>query len=270
MNLRIPFLIGVVFLSACGGGVLPPLPGGEQTITGIMKAAELSAVRRGSHIIEQDGVDVYYAESSLVNLRQYQQKRLTVRGSLEHNTDPQDLPVFVVESIVDVEETTKEHTLSGLNVSITTPVQWKIVKRAGKYQFHLEEDGDEPLLVLWQETGNLLPDGGVPVVIDATRATRLVDDLSGTQIVSVKRKGTILHIRFSPGTRVSADRLREDFITVLQSVELTATLSQDPDPSFGTGSLSSPCGGAAGILCATGFFCDIQDFEENIGRCRKL
>ena len=264
-------LIFVLSLTACGGGVLPPLPGGEQTVTGILKSAELSAVRRGSHIIEQEGVDVYYAESSLINLREYQSKRVTLRGFFEHNTNPDDLPVLVAESIVDVEETSQEHSLSSLGVRLTTPVQWKLVKREGKHQFRLEEDEDgDALLVLWQEAGELLPDGGVPIVVDATRATRLIDDLSGTQIVAVKRDTNILHIRFSPGTRTNADRLREDFIEVLKSIELKSTSSDDPDSSFGTGSLSTPCGGSAGILCPEGSFCDIQDFEDNIGKCRKL
>ncbi|MAE68763.1 MAG: hypothetical protein QF793_00130 [Candidatus Peribacteraceae bacterium] len=262
-------VLGVV-LTSCGGGVLPPLPEGEQTVTGILKQAELSAVRRGSHIIEQDGVDVYYTESSLINLREYQTKRVTLRGVFEHNTDPDDLPVLVAESIVDVEETSEEHIFSAIGVTLSTPVQWKLVKREGKYQFRLEEDGDDALLVVWQEAGEVLPDGGVPIVVDATRAIRLQDDLSGVQIVAVKRSGKILHLRFSPGTRANADRLREDFIEVLKSVELKAASTQGPDPTFGTGSLSTPCGGAAGILCSDGYFCDIQDFEENIGRCRKL
>jgi len=251
---------------------MPPLPSGEQTVTGILKPAELSAVRRGSYIIEQDGVDVYYAESSLINLREYQTKRVTLRGYFEQNTNSEDLPVLVAESVVDVEETSQEHSLSALGVRLTTPVQWKLVKREGKHQFRLEEDGEDgdTLLVVWQEDGELLPDGGVPIVVDATRATRLIDDLSGTQIVAVKRKGTILHLRFSPGTRANADRLREDFIEVLNSIELKSSTIEDTGSSFGTGSLSTPCGGSAGILCKDGYFCDVQSFEDNVGKCRKI
>lgn len=259
-----------LLLVACGGGVLPPLPDGEQTVTGVLKQAELSAVRRGSHLLEQDGVNVYYAESSLINLREYQGKRVTLRGTLEHNTDPENLPVLVAESVVDVEETSEEHTLSDVGVRITTPIQWKLVKREGKYQFRLEEDGEDSILVIWQEEGTELPDGGIPIVVDATRATRLVDDLSGTQIVIVKREGNLLHMRFSPGQRINADRLREYFLAALSSVDLISSQVDDLQPTLGTGSLSTPCGGTAGILCDEGYFCDIQDFEENIGRCRKL
>ena len=263
-------IVCALLITSCGGRVLPPLPGGEQTVTGILKPAELSAVRRGSHIIEQEGVDVYYAESSLINLREYQGKRVTLRGTFEHNTNPEDLPVLVTDSVVDVEETSQEHIFSVIGVTITTPVQWKLIKREGKYQFHLEEEDEGALLTVWQEVGELLPDGGVPIVVDATRATRLTDDFSGTQIVAVKRKGKILHLRFSPGIRPNADRLREDFIEVLNSIEFKTTSSNDGNPSFGTGSLGIPCGGSAGILCPEGSFCDVQSFDDNVGKCRKL
>ena len=269
-----PFTILLaLLLVSCGGGILPPLPDGEQTITGVLKPAELSAVRRGSHLIEQQGVDVYYAESSLVSLREYQGKRTTLRGTLEHNTDPEDLPVLVVESIVDVEETVETYDFPGWRVSFDAPRHWKMVKREGKYRFYLEgEDGEEtdPLLIVWQEAGKQLPDGGVPIVVDATRATRLIDELSGTHIVAVKRKGQILTFRFFPGHRVHADRLREDFLELLRTVELQEEVKEDPDPSFGTGSLGKPCGGSAGIICPEGYFCDVQTFDDNVGKCRKL
>lgn len=266
---RFPLIaLSVLLLSACGGENLPSLPEGEQTVTGILKPAELSAVRRGSHLIEQDGTDIYYAESSLVNLREYQDKRVTLRGEFEHNTDPDDLPVLVVDSIVDVEETVKEHTLSTIGVTLSAPVHWQLNEREGKYQFRLEGDEEDPILVVWQDSTEELPDGGIPIVIDATRATKLVDDLSNTQIVAVKRDGAVLSLRFSPGKRLSADRLLKDFDALLKSIELL-DLHDDPAPTIGTGALSTPCGGTAGILCPTGYFCDIQDFEENIGRCRK-
>ncbi len=268
---HIAILSCAVLLVACRDTVLPDLPSGEQTLTGILRAAELSATRRGSHQIEQNGVNVYYAESSLVNLREYLGKRVTLRGTFEHNTDPEDLPVLVVESIVDVEESQKVHTLSGMSVRLSAPVEWELLEREGKYQFRLSDDEEDPLLVLWEEEGVDLPEGGVPVVVDATRATRLIDDLSNTQIIIVKRTGKLLHMRFSPGKRLTADRLNEDFVALLKSVELLDAGSGSSSSVSGTGGvLGVPCGGTAGILCPEGQFCDIQNVDENIGRCRKL
>jgi hypothetical protein len=31
-----------------------------------------------------------------------------------------------------------------------------------------------------------------------------------------------------------------------------------------------PCGGTAGILCPGGFYCDITDVANNVGRCKKI
>ncbi len=262
--------VALVALCSCSQQVLPPLPEGEQTVTGILLSAPLSAVRRGSHFIEQDGVNVYYAESSLINLRDYEGKRVTLRGFLEHNTDTDDLSVLVAHSVVDVEETTQEYTLSEISVLVTVPIQWKMVKREGLFQFRPEGDED-PLLTIWQSEGTELPDGGVPIVVDATRATRLIDDLSGTQIVAIKRSDSIMQLRFSPGKRTNADRLLENFIDVLKSVHLVGSSSSSSAlPQSGSGALGNPCGGSAGVLCPAGSFCDIQDFQENIGHCRTL
>ncbi len=262
-------ILSCVFLSACSSEVLPAILDGEQTVVGVLEPAELSAVRRGSHIITQDGISVYYAESSLVNLRKYQDKRVTLRGNFEHNTDVHDLPVLVVDSIVDVEETLQEHTLSALSMRITVPVHWGLTQSEGTASFAIEGEEGPELLVISQMEGDTLPDGGVPIVVDATRATRFIDELSSSQIVHVKRENTILTLQFTPGTRLSAQRLQEDFIQALTSVELLSG-NTTSTPTFGTGTLSTPCGGTAGILCPENYFCDIQDFEQNIGRCRKL
>lgn len=264
----LPLVFVVTLFVSCTSRVLPTLPDGEQTVAGILKAAELSAVRRGSHIIEQEGVDVYYAESSLVHLREYQDKHVTLRGHFEYNTDPEDLPVFVVDSIVDVEETVKEHVLSRISVRFKAPVHWKLTEADGRYIF-TTEGNEDPLLTVWQEPGDTLPEGGVPIVIDASRATRLVDELTNAQLIAVRHGDAILMLRFTPGKRITADRLYEDFVQLLKTVELLST-KEATQPVIGTGALSSPCGGTAGILCPSGYFCEIQDFTENIGRCRKI
>lgn len=260
----------LTLLLGCAEKTYVPLPEGEQTISGILRPAELSAVRRGSHIIEQDSVNVYYAESSLINLRQYQGKRLTVRGVLEHNTDPQDLPVLVVDSVVDVEETTTEHYLEDLRLSLVAPIHWKYVKREGKHQFRLEEE-TEPLLLLHEEEEEELPEGGVPMVIDATRAVRLRDELTGTLIIAVKRPSTILTFQFQPGSAIRAERLEKNFLSLLDSVELDAEPKDERTTATGSTPVrGKPCGGIAGILCPDGQYCEITNFEENIGRCRSL
>ncbi|MBM3231502.1 hypothetical protein FJZ28_04225 [Candidatus Peregrinibacteria bacterium] len=265
--------LGVLLTSCSEQQVFPPLPEGEQTVKGILQPASLSAVRRGTHVVLQDGIDVYYAESALVNLRTYQGKMITMRGKLEHNIDPSFLPVLVISSVTDVEDTAKTVSLPDIPLSMEVPVLWKRSETAGRYEFRLESDTPEvdPVLAVWKEEGATLPEGGVPIVIDASRAVRLIDDLSGTQIVAVKQPATVLFFRFIPGDRVQADTLREQFLSVLSTVTLKASgASSSAVPATGSGSLGGPCGGPAGILCPSGSYCDVTDLQENIGRCRRM
>ena len=256
-------------LVSCGGSNIDPLPQGEQTISGVLKAAELSVTRRGTHIIEQEGVETYYAESTLVNLREYQDKLITLRGTLEHNISTTDLPVIVVSSIVDIEETVKEYSFPYFGLELSAPKEWQSIKRAGDIQF-LASDIEEAVVTISQEKGATLPEGGVPVVVDATRATRLIDEFSGTQIVAIKRKDSILTFTFNPHGSVRAETLREEFLAMISSVSFKSDNDSDDKPNTGTGALGIPCGGAAGILCPAGHFCDVKNLEENIGRCKKL
>lgn len=271
-------LVFALLLSACSREVVPPLPSGAQTVTGVLEAAELSAKRRGSFRVVQEGIDVYYAESSLVNLREFEGKFTTLRGTLEHNTDPNDLPVLVVESVLDVEETVTVHTFTDIKLSLEAPVHWKLVRRAGSYRFYVnardvdeeELQEEDPILYVSQSAAEVFPAGGSPIVIDATRATRLTDDVTSEQIVAVDRPEAVLVLRFTPGSSAHAGRLSERFEEILESIELLEE-EKDPDgPVFGTGSLGNPCGGSAGILCPDGYYCDVQDFEDNVGKCRKL
>jgi len=264
-------LLGLLLVSCGKKRVFPPLPKGDQTVSGILKSAPLSAVRRGSHIIEQEGVDVYYAESAIVNLSTYQGKRVTLHGTIENNVDPAYLPVLVVTSVADVEETTKTHAFADLAMQLSAPVTWKQTKDKDKYVFHLEGDApaDEPILSVWFDDKAQLPDGGVPIVVDTMRATRLIDDLSGAELVAVKQGNGTLFVRFAPGKRVDADKLKEDFMTLLSTVTFGAQgSSSSVATGSGTGIVGIPCGGAAGILCPAGSFCDITDVKENFGRCR--
>ena len=267
-------LLGLLLVSCGNQHVFPPLPKGEQKVSGILKSAPLSAIRRGSHLLEQEGVDVYYAESALVNLSTYQGKRVTLHGTLENNVDPSYLPVLVVTSVADVEETSKEHSFADLGLKFDTPVTWKQSKEKEKYVFRI--DGDAPtaeaVLSLWRDPTASLPDGGVPIVVDTLRATRLIDELSGAELVAIKQADGAIFLRFAPGKRVDSDKLKQDFMTLLTTVAFGRQGSSSSAAGTGSGSPlpppGIPCGGTAGILCPAGSYCDITDVAQNIGHCR--
>ncbi len=237
-------------------------------MTGVLVAAELSVVRRGSHVLVQNGEDQYFVESADHNLRQLQNKLVTLTGILELNADPYDLPVFVVKDIVDIEETVQTVRIPGLKMTLQIPVEWRKVPAGGETQF-FHEDG-EIIATIFKERETDLPEGGVPMVIGAERAVRLIDEFSGNQIVTVKRGEVLITLFYTPKKRADAERLRAQWLEVLNSVEFTEKSLGDDDVPTGTGSLGIPCGGIAGILCPDGQYCNIDNMEENIGHCRAI
>lgn len=260
-------MLCLVLLSACGGpDDTTPLPEGIQTVTGVIVPAEISLVRRGTHLLRIDGEDTYYMESSAVSLRRYEQKEVVLKGVLEQNADPEALPVLVVGQIVEVlEDTMKDWQLRSLGLSLQAPELWEGVVQEGTTEFRTAGI-EHPILVITAEETDEEPTG-ITVVIDDKRAVRQVDEVTGNQTVYVPREEDMLVLTFSPGETEMADSLRTEWLRLLKTIDLDSR-SVDT-PSTGTGS-GAPCGGPAGILCSPGQYCDVTHLEENIGICRPL
>lgn len=263
-----------LLLTACDGSS-DPLPQGTQTVVGLLKPASLSTVRRGTHLLEIDGDDAYFVESSVVALRNYQGKKVTLRGKFEPNVKASYLPVLVVESIVDVEATSAEHILPELGLSLTAPIHWKPVKAGESVYFTLGEQGPV-IFTLSRKPGDELPEGGEPIVVGAKRATKMTDAINNNDIISVQQTPSmVLTLSFTPDSESEPEKQRADFSEVLRSFSFSEkTPSVAPS---GTGSTTGggasqgdPCGGTAGVLCPAGMYCAITNFAENIGRCRKM
>jgi len=99
-----------------------------------------------------------------------------------------------------------------------------------------------------------------------------VDEASGNQWVYLERGERMLTFSFAPGDHEHPDKLREEWLNMLNSVVLNNKRGAVPTtPSTGTGGVGGmPCGGTAGILCPTGFYCDVTHLEENVGVCRRM
>lgn len=143
-----------------------PLPQGIQEVSGYLAPAELSLVRRGTHLLLKEGRERYLVESKHIALRPFEGKEVMVRGLLESNVDPTFLPVLVVQEIEEKSDPWKKVSIEPLGLTLDIP----------------------------------------PIM---------------SQSSSSKNYG-------------------------------------------------APCGGTAGILCPLGFYCEITDFKEGIGRCVKL
>lgn len=265
--------IVALLISACTKGEIPTLPQGPQSVQGILRATDISLVRRGSHLLYQDGAEHAYVESSKVNLRAYENQMVTLSGSYELNTDPTLLPVLVVDAVTSFEETTKEWLLPALGISLEAPVDWERKSTAGKVHFHLP--GDEiPLVTLYSQVRPTneedLPKG-VSVVVDGFPAIRVTDDVTGSQTIYVVQTDTLLTIIYNPPTDDQAESLRPDWLHLLASITFDRSVQTSSKSSTNTSAVTGgACGGPAGILCPKGQYCEITDAQNDIGVCKAL
>lgn len=272
-SLRSTIFVSVVssllILSACNKPTQTALPQGTQTVTGALMPAELSLNRRGTHLLSLNGQDVYYVESSTVNLRNFEGQDVAVTGLFELNSDPAAFPVLVATKIVSVESPSHPWTVPALNLRLSAPLTWNA---------DIFDDG-----IIFSQTGSTvsllkihksslaqLPTG-TPLVVGGLRASR-VTTASGV-VIYVQNSKDILAINVDKSlVDVQKSDLAQDALRVVRSISFT-NVSSSSSSAFptGTGSVTgTPCGGAAGVLCPTGSYCQITDTAAGIGVCRSL
>ncbi|PIQ76521.1 hypothetical protein COU78_02330 [Candidatus Peregrinibacteria bacterium CG10_big_fil_rev_8_21_14_0_10_49_24] len=266
------FLLASLLLASCAKEPLPPLPKGEQTVSGILMPAELSLARRGTHVLTKNGKELYFVESTLITLRAYERKMVTLRGVLEPNIDDKLLPVLVVESVVESETTTKRWDLTHLLLSLDAPKEWTHTKEGGT-SFFFAPSQEKPVLSLSAQDAPEEFPFGVSIVVDGFPAVRIINEQTGTQAVYVHHGDTMLTMLFSADQSPNAAELREQWLSLLASLELhTEDASSSQQPALGSGGAvtGGPCGGPAGVLCPSGQYCEVTDTEQDIGTCTPL
>lgn len=277
-GMRRPFFNGGIFVSLLIAAALasscwrqdpplPPLPEGEQTVEGVLQPAEISLMRRGSHTLVQNGEDRAFVESTVVNLRAYDGKRVTLRGIFERNVEPSDLPVLIVREIVSA-ESDREWIFPQWGLSFTLPSTWTKTETPRTVQFRVE-GWDDALLTLANAGDDIaeLP-AGQPLVVARKRAVS-VQKVTGEETVFIELESGIFTMSFNPGEHP----LKEELRAVWENLKKTATIVTKNVSSVprATGSGSGiPCGGPAGVLCPGGEYCAITDRQENVGRCRPM
>jgi len=259
-----------LFLVSCGEKPLtpPPLPQGEQTVTGLLLSTEITLLRRGTHVLKKDGKDFCLVESQIVNLRSFENKDVEMKGTFEYNSDPLLLPVLVVREVKLTEQDTKEVPVYSLGFSCRTSSAWAKSESAGKVQFTLSGNTG-PLVTVQKMKGTLLP-AGAPFLIDGKHAIRTVDAMTNAESVSLINGEDIITFSFTPVSRPS-DELKAQWSSFLDSVHFSdGDMSSSASSVISTSDDGTPCGGTAGILCPAGEYCAITDVKENIGKCRKV
>lgn len=268
-------IAGLTIFTACTKKPLITVPLGPVTATGTLIPAEASLVRRGSHILMIQGTKSYYVESKTENLDSFEGQSVTIQGIAERNTTKDAMPVLVVSSVLALKENSELHTwdIPALDLKITLPEAWNagIVKSVASF---LLPDETVPLLVVSLSEEKVLP-AGTPFYVGSHRAVRIAS-APGSEIedIFVVNKTVILHLHFDATTQRTIERLEDAKILLSQFENALTTLQFLSDiPSSqaitGTGALA-PCGGGAGVLCPSGYFCDVFDAEAKIGKCRKV
>ncbi len=295
--MRRPFLVAGVLLlagvlSSCGR---PVLPEGPQEVEGKLERVPLSLSRRGTHLLRDlQGEELAYAESTAINLGTLQNETVTLQGVYELNTNPSDLPVFVVQKVLKGGENTLKHwELPFYGASIDVPALWEGGVIGLAATFH-EPATTTPILEVTSGSSSTLPfdfksfaasSGSTlkvtPVVVGLKRAASILDEDSGTWTVYVdlstpaSADRRILTLRFT----LVDEGAPEEQITRFQRFVRTLKFAEKPKPATpssaaasGTGAVvgdGQPCGGPAGILCPAGYYCQITDQSISSGICKK-
>ena len=274
----------------------PPLPEGIQEVTGTVEPAPLSRIRRGTHFVMIDGTALYYLESPLLNLRDFEGSRITVRGLLEENTESDTLPVLIVSEIAGHEVTTRlVHAVPQFGLTLEVPASWKETRTDSTILFSGSGSASAILTVRVEPLADVPFDDFsapetqatlevVPIIISSKRALRITEKGSIAETVHIDRgegapiEARVITLRFTPQDETQKV-MHELFLRILHSVKFGNNRSSE---SFSTGSASSgasntsqaaasgkPCGGPAGILCDSSEYCAITDLSTNFGVCKK-
>lgn len=262
-------LLSVLLLVGCLENKPTPLPTGMQEVQGVLQPAELSLVRRGTHLLFLQNGERLYIESTTLNLREYEGDEIRVRGIVEENTVKEDPPILRALSIERVAPSVKQVSLPSLGMILALPEDWE--KFSDDPLKFVEAEATDPILTIIEGSGTVLPDG-TPLVVSGRRAVRVLPEGGFFEEVHILDGRRVIALFFTPNEADPA--LQGEFLRILNSISFAEayklqTTNYNLEGTTATGALV-PCGGEAGILCPKGFYCEVKDLKENIGTCRKI
>lgn len=259
-------------LSACTKDEGPHIAYGPTSATGTLIKAENSLVRRGSHILMVESEKKFFVESRSQNLSELEGQTVFVQGILEPNTSKDELPVLVAETVKRShgDEDLHRFEIPTLNIRIGVPQTWEgsIKNKVATFMMPGETN---PLLTIRLMSGTTLPPGGTSLFIKNRRATS-IEGQGKSRDVYILEKDTVIELHFDPAMQEQLTTEEAGAVVASQFERALGTLSFLTDKESvtqvtGSGA-GTPCGGAAGVLCGTGYFCNITDLENQIGQCK--
>jgi hypothetical protein len=251
----------------------PAVDYGPRSATGILLKADVSLTRRGTHILSINGKSEFYAESKTVNLAALENQTVFIVGDLQPNTRAADLPVLIVESIQPAFTVfaVKKWEMPALNISFDAPSHWQGSVKGMDANFRVGSS-DTSILIVNGASGSSLPPGKT-FFVGSGQGSRLT---SGTaQDVYLQEKKIIIHFHFDAAFQEGVERLEDSALLTQQFERLLKSIAFLSDPKSssskaGSGStMNLVCGGPAGVLCESGYYCEITDAALQAGVCRK-
>ncbi len=292
--------LAAMLLTGCGEPEVV-LPQGPQVVRGILQPVPVSLKRRGTHaLLGLDGKMLSYAESTAVNLHVLVGREVELEGTLEKNTDPKEMPVFVVTSVRSGGgEQTRPWVIPALGLTVEVPKSWKasIQKKTATFT---ASGAALPVLTITEIAAPLPsspspPYGPASVSSVAGEALTVglrkarAEQQGNEWIVRVTGPGADTQFRFVLQQDLATDLQLSLYRAILQKVTFSygvpaasqsSAMSRPPAQTPGAPPASAggssraagdgaPCGGAAGILCPSGFYCRITDRTAQSGICVK-
>ncbi len=293
----------LLLLTSCEKKPEFPIPEGVQTVRAVLKPVPFSLKRRGTHaLIGADGKMAAYAESTAVNLRLLEGRDVELEGIFEKNSDPAALPVFVVQKVLKSgEEALRPWTIPALGLSLELPRSWKGSIKGSSATFTASgftspvlsistvsspsPTNPSPLYGPLPVSGS---DSSAELLVVASRkaeATRTADTWT-VKILPATKDGKQHVLVFAIQSDIPADEQLQTYRKILTSIQFTSGGASSRAASSATSKRSSaaatgspgssraggdgaPCGGVAGILCPSGFYCRITDPVGESGVCTK-
>lgn len=255
-------MVTALSLAACRDTPLSVIPEGQQTLTGVLLPVPISLSRRGTHALMEDKKEVALVESTTVNLRDVEGVEVVVTGHFERNTDPKALPVLVASGVTLVNLQMRSWQLPVQHISLDAPVGWNPTFMPDGARF--SETGGTVFLAVSTTALTTLPDADQ--ISAGGRPAALVHG-SGAQTLYIQNGSMVIALEFADDIAGSDALIKR----IIRGITFLSSSSAPTVPS-GSGGVATgvPCGGAAGILCPSGQYCEITDTVSNIGRCRTV
>jgi hypothetical protein len=263
-------------LVSCTNEAEQEIPEGVQTLTGTLVPISLSIKLRGTHALTQGGKQIYLVESAKTDLRDFEGVGVVVTGIIERNLDPKALPVLVASGVTLIDRSMKPVSVEALKLTLDVPHEWNDEQFDDGVQF-TESGSNQIMLKIHTSTLTQLPVGMILQVANR-KAVRTV--ISGTHAVYVQNGRDILSFSYTPIEDSNEKVVEADFLRILRSVRFSGQAASSrmsggsaqsmQTSSSVSASVGAPCGGAAGILCPSGQYCEITDPTIDSGRCASL